>query len=276
MKRVTFLLIMIGSMCAQAQKVGISLSGGGALGFATLGFLQAMVVAGLTPDCIAGTSMGAIIGMMYAAGYSPQQIKEMAHKEKFDRISGVFRLDFRRDGGLMNTERIQKILLKYVPHNHFDSLHISFTCCSSDMNNLKPYYQNHGGNLVQYVMSSAAIPGIFAPVVVDSVYLYDGGFHDNLPVQPLLDEECDVRIGSYLVLEHTGEVKDLKKLWLHAYHYSSFSTAKANLPGFTHVVTIDPGDYWIDDFRKMEELYQIGYEAGIAYFQSQQTQVERD
>lgn len=266
MKRIIVVFFTILCIGVQAQKVGVSLSGGGALGYAHIGFLQAMDEAGIQPSCISGTSMGAIIGMMYAAGYTPAEIKTLVHEEKMDRILRLFRLDFRRNGGLMGTEHIQKILLKYVPHNSFDSLKIKFYCCSSDMNHLTPHYQCSGGRLMEYVMSSAAIPGIFAPVVIDSIYYFDGGFHDNLPVKPLMDEQCDVRIGSYLLLEKPEDVRSLKKLWLHAYHYSAFATAQNSLPRLTDVITINPQSYWIDDFKNLDELYEIGYRAGKEYF----------
>ena len=107
-------------------KVGISLSGGAALGYAHIGFLQAMDEAGIRPDCIAGTSMGAIIGMMYAAGYAPREILQIVRKEHMNRLSGIYHFELRHKGGLMSTRHLQKVLSAYVPHNHFDSLPIRF------------------------------------------------------------------------------------------------------------------------------------------------------
>lgn len=269
MRRLLSIVLIFTSLTLNAQKVGISLCGGAALGYAHLGFLQAMEEAGIQPDCVSGTSMGAIIGMMYAAGYSPLEIKELIHKEHMDKLIGLFRLDLRRNGGIMGTEHIQKLLLKYVPHNNFDSLKIRFYCCSSNMNLLQPYYQGHGDRLVQHVMASAAIPGIFAPVLIDSTYYFDGFFHDNMPVQPLIDEHCDRRIGSYIILEHNGKTNNHRRLWMHAYNYIAFATSQKSIPLLTDVITIDPGSIWVDDFKKLEELYQIGYQAGKTYFENQ-------
>ena len=78
---------------AGTAKTGISLCGGAALGYAHLGFLQAMEEAGIRPDCIAGTSMGAIMGMMYAAGYKPQEIKEIVKKGAFQPPLGAGALE---------------------------------------------------------------------------------------------------------------------------------------------------------------------------------------
>ena len=88
MKKIVFVMIMLSTAFsgAKAQKVGVALSGGAALGYAHLGVLQAMEEAGIRPECVSGTSMGAVMGMMYAAGYKPQEIKEIIKKEHFDHL----------------------------------------------------------------------------------------------------------------------------------------------------------------------------------------------
>ena len=75
-------MMMMGTHTAHSQKVGVSLAGGAALGYAHLGFLQAMDEAGIKPDCIVGTSMGAIVGMLYAAGNSPEEILQYIKDEE--------------------------------------------------------------------------------------------------------------------------------------------------------------------------------------------------
>lgn len=248
------------------HKIGLSLAGGAALGYAHIGFLQAMEEAGIQPDCIVGTSMGAIMGMMYAAGYHPQQIKQIVKDEHMDRLTRLALPGIPKPGGLINTDRIQKILLKYVSHNSFDRLKTQYYCCSSNMNTLQPVYRGHGDQLVQYVMASAAMPAIFAPVSINGVYFVDGGVHDNLPIQPLLDEKCNIRIASQLVIEKPGRVKNPLLVWLHAFSYCSYATSFHNLEKFTDVVYIDPGIYWLEDFKHIDALYEIGYNAGKEYF----------
>ena len=257
---------VLGNVSAGTHKIGISLCGGAALGYAHLGFLQAMDEAGIHPDCIAGTSMGAIMGMMYAAGYKPQEIKEIVKKEHFDRLYGLLSLSFPKRGGLIPMKRIRRILLKYVPHDNFDSLAVRFYCCTFDVTNLQPVYKGNGADLLQYVLASAAIPTLFAPVEINGAYCVDGGVCDNLPVQPLLDEGCDVRIGSYLLLEKPDQDKRVETIGLHALSYCVLATAESRLAQFTGVVTIDPGSYWLTDFNKVDELYEIGYQAGKRYF----------
>lgn len=265
MKRILVLILLCCTLGVQAQKVGFSLAGGAALGYAHLGFLQAMDEADIKPDCIVGTSMGAIMGMMYAAGYSPLEIKQIIKDEHMDQLLHLARPGKNHKGGLISTQAIQEVLLKYVPHDNFDSLKTQFYCCTFNMDSLEPVYKGHDTNLVKYVMASASMPFIFAPQMIDSSYYVDGGIHDNQPIKPLLDEGCTRRIASFLVLEKPGKYKNVHTLWMHAYSYSTYLTAFRNLDQFTDVITIDPGDLWLQDFKAVDKLYDIGYKAGKEY-----------
>lgn len=259
-------MMMMGTQAAHAQKVGVSLAGGAALGYAHLGFLQAMDEAGIKPDCLVGTSMGAIIGMLYAAGNSPEDILQFIKDEEMDRLTGVVLFSWHKKGGLISTNHIQKTLLKYVPHNSFDSLKCSFYCCSFNMDSLKPVYKGSGGDLVKYVMASSAVPVVFSPVWIDSCPHVDGGIYDNMPIQPLLDEQCDIRIGSLLLLEKPQPKRDVVSLWLRSLFSIPALNSFQHADLFTDVIKIDPQDYWLLDFKYVDELYQIGYEAGKEYF----------
>lgn len=249
------------------HKIGVSLSGGSALGYAHLGFLQAMEEAGYKPDCVVGTSMGAVMGMMYAAGYTPQQIKEIIKHEKMDSIIHLAFPNKPTLGGLVGTTRIQKMMQKYVPSNRFEDLKTKFYCCVSNMDTLLPEYHGEGDKLVQYVMASASMPGVFPPMKINDHYYVDGGIHDHLPIQPLLDEDCDIRFASNLQVVKPGR-KKIYAIWMHALLYCSYVTYKQTIEHFTDVITIDPGKYWLHDFKAVDPLYNIGYQAGKKYFKS--------
>lgn len=249
----------------KSNKIGVSLSGGSALGYSHLGMLQAMEEAGIKADCIVGTSMGAIIGMMYAAGYKPQEIKEIIKKEKMDSLIHLVFPNTPKLGGLVGSSRIQKILKKYVPSNKFEDLKTKFYCCVSNMDTLLPEYHGAGDQLVQYVMASASMPGVFAPMKLDGHYYVDGGIHDHLPVKPLLDEGCDTRIASFLQVVKPGK-KKVSMIWLHAFLYCSYITYQQTIDHFTDVLTIDPGKYWLQDFKELDAIYNIGYKVGKKYF----------
>lgn len=268
MKKIIFVMIMLSTAFsgAKAQKVGVALSGGAALGYAHLGVLQAMEEAGIRPECVSGTSMGAVMGMMYAAGYKPQEIKEIIKKEHFDHLWGLFGPSLPRRGGVIPMERIRKVLLKYVPHDCFDSLPIRFYTCSYDITNLHPLYCGSGDSLVAHVLASAAIPGVFVPQRIDSSWHVDGGVCDNLPVTPLLAEGCDLRIGSHLLLVGPSGLLSPESVLMRSVSYMTLATATSRLAQLTDVIAVDPGQYRMTDFNKVDELYQIGYEAGKRYF----------
>lgn len=253
-------------MLLHAQKTGISLSGGAALGYAHIGFLQAMGEAGIKPDCITGTSMGAIMGMMYCAGYSPQKIKQIVKDERMDELVVLARPGLHHNGGLVGTEKIQQVLLKYVPHNSFDSLKIPFYCCTVNMNTLELIYRGKGDQLVQYVMASAAVPAVFAPVTIDGDYYVDGGVSCNLPVQPLLDEACNQRIAVNLRLVKPMNNLKARNIWNRAFMFSIYATSFRTLSMFTDTVEIDPGTCRMYDFNRLDDLYEIGYRAGRKHF----------
>lgn len=235
------------------------------MGYAHLGLLQAMEEAGIYPDCVVGTSMGAIIGMMYAAGYKPLQIKDIIKKEKMDSLIHLVFPNTPKLGGLVGSSRIRKILKKYVPDNSFEKLPTKFYCCVSNMDTLLPEYHGSGDKLVEYVMASASMPGVFAPMKINGQYYVDGGIHDHLPVQPLIDEGCDVRVGSLLEVVKPGK-KKVAMIWLHAFLYCSYITYQQTIEHFTDVITIDPGKYWLSDFKALDAIYNIGYKAGKKYF----------
>ncbi len=248
-------------------KIGISLSGGSALGYAHLGILQAMEEAGFKPDCIVGTSMGAIMGVLYAAGHSPQHIRDLLKEEKVDHILHLAFPNIPQPGGLVNTGRIQKILLKYLPSNNFSMLKTKYYCCVSNMNTLEPEYHCEGDNLVQYVMASACMPVAFAPIKINNCYYVDGGIQDHLPIQPLLDEQCDIRIGSNVLVEKPGH-KRVQLIWIHAFLCCSFFTYKHTADKFTNVIPVNTGKYWITDFKELDAIYNIGYRIGTEYFKT--------
>ena len=273
MKKVVCLLLMavciiVPSWGSKAKpKVGLSLSGGAALGYAHIGFLQAMDEAGVKPDVICGSSMGALVGMMYCSGYTPQQILQVIKDSKLDRLSNIWRPRLSSVGGMANYDWLRKLLSELVPHNSFDKLNPKFYCCVTDLNHIKAQYIGTGEMLREYVTASASMPLLFAPVQVGDVYFVDGGVIDNFPSKPLIDEKCDVRIGVVVLQDTVSEkIDNPHKLWLRAYSICSYSNIYGNFDDFTHLLAISPRQYWLSDFKAVDELYRIGYEEGKRFF----------
>ena len=173
-------------MSDKKYKIGLVLSGGGARGFAHLGVIQALNEAGLFPDVISGTSAGAIIGSLYADGYTPAEIMKMVNSNS--RLSYI-RPTVPREG-LLQISGIVRILRDNLRAKNFEELKIPLYVSATDLNNGKIVYFSKGV-LIEKIIASASIPVLFKPVVIDNIHYVDGGVLDNLPVRPI-EKECEI------------------------------------------------------------------------------------
>jgi len=211
---VLFLSVSVCSTCLQSQSVGLVLSGGGASGIAHIGVIKALEENHIPIDYITGTSMGAFIGALYAAGYTPDEMEKLVMSPRFQGIAkGTIenkyiyyfkqkpadaswisvRLDI--DSNLITsipTHLISPIpvdfeVLRYfsqassVSHGNFDSLFIPFRCVAADIMAKKPYIF-HKGNLGEAVRASISYPFFLKPVMIGDKMLFDGGLYNNFPL----------------------------------------------------------------------------------------------
>lgn len=179
-------------MSEKKFKVGLVLSGGGARGFAHLGVIEALIETGLSPDVISGTSAGALVGVMYADGYSPREIVKI--------MSWANRFDFMRPAlpreGLLQMNGVIKVLRTSLRAERFCDLKIPLFVAATDLNNGKAVYFSEG-ELFAPVMASASIPVLFQPVKIGEISYVDGGVLDNMPIRPI-EENCNLLIGSFV------------------------------------------------------------------------------
>ena len=168
------------------ENLGVVFSGGGALGLAHIGVIKALEEYGIEPKYVAGTSMGAIIGVMYAAGYSADEIMEIVKEKRLYKVGHLMTWQSAYWNQGMSTQKtLLQELREFVSHNSFDSLQRRFMVCVTNVETGMPEYRHEGGNLIEFVAASASIPAVFEPIVIDSVRYVDGGTVDNLPVKAL-------------------------------------------------------------------------------------------
>ena len=208
---------------AGRPRIGLVLSGGGARGFAHVGVLKALEAARVPVDVIAGTSMGAIVGGLYASGMSPQaletelmaipwgtlferraprQVLSQQRKEADFELSPVFQIGF-RDGefrtptGAVSTRSLEWLLRRYTLHtrhlSNFDALPTPFRAVATDMETGEPVVLRQG-DLAAALRASMSVPGIFAPLELDGRLLGDGGLVNNLPADVARSMGADVVI----------------------------------------------------------------------------------
>ncbi|MBE0636933.1 MAG: patatin-like phospholipase family protein [Bacteroidales bacterium] len=203
-------------------KIGVVLSGGGAKGFAHIGALKVLVEAGVPIDYIGGTSMGGIMGGLFALGYSPDSLeklvlsqnwmavlsdeisrRELSMKEKEQDEKYFFTLPIRDKkiqlpAGLVAGQSVFNILSYYgspaADYTNFSDFPIPFLCIAADIETGESVILNKG-HLPKAMRATMAIPTVFSPIEIDGRLLVDGGLVNNFPVQEVLDMGADFIIG---------------------------------------------------------------------------------
>jgi NTE family protein len=251
------------------EKIGICLSGGGALGFAHIGALQALEEVGIKPNYVSGTSMGSIIGVLYAAGYSPAEILQLIEKEKVYKIYNILKLDVTGKTGLAQSAKLRKILHNCIPYNTFDSLEKFFAVCCTDIKNGRASIFSSGNHLKEYVIASSSIPYIFKTVKIEGVEYVDGGIINNFPVEPLIEAQCDMIIGVSVVnfTPFTHEAGKLELLPL-VFAIVDESINKERYKQCHHFIAVkgmNTIENHIFSFKNWKYIYQCGYESMREY-----------
>ncbi len=223
------------SQTKDSIKVGLILSGGGAKGFAHIGVLKVLEEAGVKVSFIGGTSMGAIVGGLYASGYSATQIDSIFSATDFDELLQDFiprssksfygkrndelyalSLPFNKfkigiptalSKGLYNYNLLAKLTHNVRHVRDFNKLPIPFLCIATDIENGTEVVLNEG-YLPQAMVASAAFPSLFAPVEIDGKMLIDGGVTNNYPIEEIKKLGAQYIIG----VDVQDDLKDRKSL----------------------------------------------------------------
>ncbi|MGM9804829.1 MAG: patatin-like phospholipase family protein [Candidatus Aphodosoma sp.] len=275
MKRISLLIlaaILAGAASAQRKNVGIVLSGGGALGFAHIGVLQALEDNGIKPQVISGTSMGALIGAMYANGMSPQDIFEMVKAEQLNKLGSFLDISVRNTRkilGASSQDKLHDILLRYLPHDSFDSLQMPFYLCVTNLSDAQMVIMHRGNRLVEYLQGSSCIPGCFAPTVIDGKYYVDGGIYNNLPAQPIR-KLCKILIASDVnAAENRKEITSMGDVMSRSLSLLIYENTKEGRNMCDYLINVPVNhSYKTTDYNKFYEIYQIGYSSGMEFIKS--------
>ena len=275
-------------------QIGLALSGGGALGLVEIGVIQWMEENHIPVDRIAGTSMGGIIGAMYATGMTPAEMKRFAEKINWEEVlqpEPVYsQLSFRRKQdrrnflinaplglkhGLtgpngLNPGQGVGLLLDRIAFpqsgiSNFDDLPIPFRCVATDMQSGETVVL-HDGPLAQAVRASMAIPGVFTPVQLKGRMLADGGMVQNIPVETARGMGADVVIAIELRLP-PGDITQLGSLTgvlSRAIDVMITQNERLSLALADAKVSVDMKGYWVTDYNKVDQLIGLGYKTAAS------------
>ncbi|GIV31059.1 MAG: hypothetical protein KatS3mg029_0410 [Saprospiraceae bacterium] len=268
-------------------RVGLVLSGGGAKGLAYIGMLKVLEEAGIQVDYIGGTSMGAIIGGLYASGWSARQLDSLVHttdlwqviqedvprgaKPFFEKVYGEkYALTFPLEGmrvalpaGLSNGQHVYDLLYRWTEHvNHIQDFHllpIPFFCIATDAVNGQEV-QLDCGSLPLAMRASGALPGLLAPVEVDGRLLTDGGIVNNFPAREVRERGMDYVIGLNVEssLFEQSELKSIERLIMQISLYQSDLRSKAQLKHCDVLIQPDMSGYGVTSFDARDSLIALG------------------
>lgn len=179
------------------MKIGYALGGGAARGLSHIGVLKALEEHGIFPDIIAGTSVGAIVGALYAGGYKPGEIEALVLGLDWKQLLRLVDMTLPRSG-LLQGKGVITLLKSVLGDLTFPQLKCAFACVTTDIMNGEQIVLRDG-SLIDAVRASIAIPGIFTPVEIKGRYLVDGSLINAVPVSVCRDMGAGYVIGVNVV-----------------------------------------------------------------------------
>ncbi|RZK48231.1 MAG: patatin [Pedobacter sp.] len=298
-KPILLFIILIISHHSYAQKVGLVLSGGGAKGLAHIGVLKALEEHHIPIDYITGTSMGGIVGAMYAAGYAPSEIEKIALSSDFqDWVTGRYSSDYSfyfqkqaQNASVLGAKvlaepglklKVRPNLLNDIPLNfallellsqassiakdNFDNLFVPYRCMVSDVISQESIMVSKG-SLADAVRGTMAVPLIYRPIKVNNRYVFDGGIYNNFPVDVMKSEfEPDIMIGSNVSAKHFNEYPENDEQLINRFVLFMFLAKSDSTLLGDNGIYLAPQlqDVNSTSFSMVAELIKRGYEETMA------------
>jgi len=276
-------------------KIGLVLSGGGAKGIAHIGVLKVLEELGIRPDYIAGTSMGSIVGGLYAIGYSVAELDSittrmdwsevlsdnislyevsMEEKAHFNNYISEFTFDENKGlslpSGLIQGQKVHtkfsSLAWRVAGISDFDDYPIPFRCVATNLLSGKPVVFSEG-DLVSALRASMSIPSVFAPVKKDSLLLIDGGVTRNYPVEEVIRMGADIVIGVYVGTKRQikeDELQSLIDILGHTGFLGGVKDSEEQMKLVDIEIIPDMTKYGSDNFSKAEGIIEEGKKAAIA------------
>lgn len=312
MKKIIIFTIccLVAFTSTSAQRVGLVLSGGGAKGLTHIGVIRALEEANIPIDYITGTSMGAIVGALYALGYSPDDMVELLASEEFERWYTAqvepeyvyyfkknkptpefinIRMKLKKDSVKIKTQFLPSSVIKPIQMNiafldifakgtaesggDFNKLFVPYRSVASDIYNKKQIVFKEG-DLGDAVRASMSFPFVFKPIEVNGVLAYDGGIYNNFPVDVMLNDfKPDIIIGS--VVAKNPDAPDIDNLMSQIDNMVMQKSDYTLADSLGILLTFRYTDVSLMDFHRTHELEKIGYDKTRSMIDSIKSRIPR-
>jgi len=305
-KLAVLILIFVSSWSYSQEKelinprVGLVLSGGGAKGLAHVGVLKTLDSLGVRVDYIAGTSMGAVVGALYASGYTGQQLDSIIRSTNFDLLISdkvprnsktfferknaekyILTLPFNKfkiqlpssiSRGQNVFNLLSKLTLNVSGIDDFSKLPIPFYCIATDIQTGQEVVLDHG-NLAQAIAASSALPTLFQPVKLNNKLLMDGGIVNNFPIEGLLSKNLDFIIGVDVQddLLQDDELNSVSNIMLQINNFRAVEELKEKSKLSDIYIKPDVGDFSIISFGQGAPIIEKGQKETLKFLKELQS-----
>lgn len=298
MKRIFLIILLFSISYLSSQeadikkdiKVGLVLSGGGAKGLAHVAVLKVLEEAGIRVDYIGGTSMGAIVGGLYASGYNaaqldsiinaidfeqilsdetPRKAKPFYEKESGENYALILPIVDNKVGipkAISEGQNVLNLLTRLTQHvsnvNDFSKLPIPFVCIATDLETGKQVTMNKGF-LPEVIKASGSFPTLLAPVEIDGKMLSDGGIVNNFPVDEVEAMGADIIIGVDIQsgLKDKEELNSAVKILSQIIGFQMYKTLESKYEKVDLLIKPDMKEFNVVSFDKIDEIMRKGEEA---------------
>lgn len=247
------------------KKIGLALSGGGARGFAHVGVIEVLESEGIEISAVSGTSMGSVIGSLYASGITIKEILEFMNSNDWKRflINTNFKI---LNLPVINSRKVDRVLSKLLGEKTFKECRIPFCAVAADIVSKEKVFIKEG-RLIEAVKASIAIPGVFEPLVKDGQILIDGGVVEPVPIEAARSMDVDFVIA--VALENlTRKIVPSSRTSVFHVLDVSFALMEREIynkyfPGANAIIQPHTGDFGVFEFGKADEIIDAGRQAAL-------------
>lgn len=237
------------------KKIALCLGGGAVLGSFHIGVLKAIEELNIKISFLAGTSIGAIVGVLYACGKTADEIEQIALNIKW---KDLYTLSISKTGILSN-KKIGDFLSRHIDEKNFEDLEKKFGVIATDITTGEkvPLFK---GNVKQAVMASSCIPGVFIPIKIENKILVDGGLVENVPISIAKKFKADYIIAVDLNTNQAfSQPSNILEILINSFNFLSINSTKMQIKQADLSIKPDLTKFNPIKTKQIEELIQEGY-----------------